>query len=132
MNRGKPVDVAIAMIARAGKVLIRRRLPEGPFASLWEFPGGKCEAGESPESCAAREVREELGVELKITERWAPLDHPYPGWRVRLHPFRGTLLSGEPRALGCAELRWVENCALPSYVFPEASLPLVGRLRQLR
>jgi len=122
------VEVAIVMIVRGGRVLIRRRLPDAPFASYWEFPGGKCEAGESPESCAAREVREELSVDVKLTQRWAPLDHDYPDRCVRLHPFLGTILSGVLRPLGCSEIRWVDKSALPSYSFPEANLPLLCRL----
>jgi len=128
MKAEKRVEVAIVMILRGGRVLIRRRLPDGAFASYWEFPGGKCEAGESAESCATREAREELGVDVKLTQRWAPLDYDYPDRCVRLHPFLGSILSGAPRPLGCSEIRWVETSALPSYSFPEANLPLLGRL----
>jgi mutator protein MutT len=122
------VDVAIVILLRGSEVLIARRPPWGHLAGYWEFPGGKCRAGESPEACARREAREELGVEVEISEGWTMLSYDYPERRIGLHPFVGRVLSGEPMALGCSEVRWVKRGDLFAYPFPEANAPLLKRL----
>jgi mutator protein MutT len=124
------VDVAIVILLRGRELLIARRPPGSHLAGHWEFPGGKCRAGEPPEACARREAQEELGVEVRITEGWKMLEYDYPGRRVRLHPFVGKIRSGEPRALGCSEIRWVKREDLTSYPFPEANAPLLKRLTE--
>lgn len=126
-----PLDVSVVMLVRNKTVLIARRPPEVHLAGYWEFPGGKCQPGESPEACALREVREEIGVEIKVLEAWEMLKYDYPQQQVRLHPFVGKILSGEPYPLGCSELRWVNTEALSSYTFPEANGPLLERLAQV-
>lgn len=128
MNALPLVEGAVAVIERDGAVLLSRR-PEGKhLAGCWEFPGGRMEPGEGPEACAAREAREELGIEVCVREPLITLDHAYPEKRVRLHCFRCDLVSGEPRALASAEVRWVPRAGLRELRLPPADGPLVELL----
>src|SRR5256885_9809071 len=84
MNR---VDAAIAIVVRAGKVLVCQRKDDDTFGGYWEFPGGKQEDGETLEQCLARELREELNIAARPTTPLDPIVHDYPEALVRLHPF---------------------------------------------
>ncbi len=125
----KVIEVVAAVIERGGKILITRR-PEGAhLAGLWEFPGGKAEAGESPDRALAREVREELGVAFTAGERLAEVDWQYPDKRVRIDFYRGTI-EGEPRPLEGQEMAWVAPDDLGRYDFPPADAAVLARLRR--
>lgn len=124
-----PVQVAAALISRDGRYLICRRKPDAHLGGLWEFPGGKREPGESLEDCLMREIREELGVDVSTPVPYTMLPHVYPERAVELHFFRCTIAGGEPRALGCAELRWVAPQDLDGYDFPPADRSLIQQLR---
>ncbi len=91
------VDVALALVVRAGRVLLQRRdLHDPVMPGLWEFPGGKLEAGEPPGSAAIRELREETGLEGGDPRAFPPIAFDYPDRCVVLHPFR-TAAEGVPR-----------------------------------
>ena len=124
-----PVQVAAALISRDGRYLICRRMPDVHLGGLWEFPGGKREPGESLQDCLTREIREELGVDVSTPVPYAVLPHAYPERAVELHFFRCTLAGGEPRALGCAEFRWVAPQDLDKFDFPPADRSLIQQLR---
>lgn len=123
------IDVVAAVIERGGKILISRRPKGAHLEGLWEFPGGKAEAGESAERALVREVREELGVAFTAGERVAEVDWQYPDKRVRIAFFRGTI-EGEPRPLEGQELAWVAPADLDRYEFPPADASLLERLRR--
>lgn len=123
------IDVVAAVIERGGKILISRRPKGAHLEGLWEFPGGKAEAGESAERALVREVREELGVAFTAGERVAEVDWKYPDKRVRIAFFRGTI-EGEPRPLEGQELAWVAPADLDRYEFPPADASLLERLRR--
>ena len=89
------VLVVAAVIERNGKVLVSLRRPKGERASLWEFPGGKVEAGEGERAALARELREELGVRASIGEEYARVEHIYPDLQVELALYRCALHAGE-------------------------------------
>jgi mutator protein MutT len=122
------VEVAAGLIIRDGKFLITRRLKSAHLGGLWEFPGGKRKPGESPEACLTREVMEELGLTIAVHEQVASAEHLDTERRVRLQFYRCTVLSGEPRTLGCAAYRWVTAAQIGSYRFPPADEPLVSRI----
>jgi mutator protein MutT len=126
----KRVAVAIGIVARGGRVLVcqRREDPGDAFGGMWEFPGGKCEPGETPEACVRRELREELGIEVAPTAALAVIEHRYPSVHVQLHPFVCRLESGEPTAISAAEARWVDRGELGGYRFPEANASLLREL----
>jgi len=84
----KRTEVAVAILIRQDGALLLATRPEGkPYAGYWEFPGGKIEAGESVEQAVARELHEELGIEVEpeSVQRWRVTEHDYPHARVRLH-----------------------------------------------
>ena len=125
----KRIEVAAGLVFRGGRLLITQRPPGSHLEGLWEFPGGKCEPGESIETCLSRELFEELGVTVRVGERVAEIAHDYPGKQVRLHFFLCRLPDGEPRPLQCAALAWVSAEELDGYEFPAADAELIGRLK---
>jgi mutator protein MutT len=124
----KSIEVSAALIFRAGKLLITQRHAKSHLGGLWEFPGGKCEAGETSEQCLVREIREELGVEISVGEMFGEISHDYPEKSVRLKFFIGRLLSGEPEPLDCAALKWVTKTELAGFKFPAADAQLLVKL----
>jgi len=123
------IDVVAAVIRMDGKILITQRLDHVHLAGLWEFPGGKVEAGESLERALVREIREELGIKIRVNDEFFTVEHDYPGKSVRLHFFNCTILDGEPAALGVANLRWVAAADLSQFNFPPADTALIAKLR---
>jgi 8-oxo-dGTP diphosphatase len=119
--------VAAAIVERDGAYLVTRRQPGVHLAGHWEFPGGKCEAGETIEGCLARELREELAVEAVVGAEVFTTSHDYPDRRVELHFLRCELL-GPPTPQQGQQIRWVRREALPTLQFPPADLDLIERL----
>ena len=111
-----------------GRILISRRKDDDSFGGYWEFPGGGREAGESLEACAVREVSEELGVTVSAERLMRVIENPYPGKSLRLVFFLCRYVSGEPRAIECAEARWVRAHELNSYNFPPANQAVIDEL----
>jgi len=101
------VDVAVGVIIRAdGQVLLAERPAGKPSAGYWEFPGGKFEPGESPVEALARELHEELGVELEVACPWITRQHTYAHMKVRLHLYRVLRWHGEPHGREGQQLSW--------------------------
>jgi mutator protein MutT len=123
------IDVAAALIFRDGKLLITRRRAEAHLGGLWEFPGGKREPDETFEQCVARELREELGVEISVGDLFEEIVHAYPEKTVHLKFFVCRLEGGDPEPLGCAALKWVGKSELDEYAFPAADARLLDKLR---
>jgi 8-oxo-dGTP diphosphatase len=126
------IDVAAALIFRDGKLLITLRHATAHLGGLWEFPGGKREAGETFEECLIREIREELGVEISVGELFEEIHHAYPEKSVHLKFFVCKLLSGEPQAHDCAALKWVTKTKLADFQFPAADAQLLEKLKSPR
>jgi len=124
------IDVSAGLVFRDGKLLITRRYPEAHLGGLWEFPGGKREPNESFEDCLSRELREELGIEVKVGELIESLTHDYPGKTVHLRFYRCRWQEHEPQPLGCAELKWIGPSGLAKHDFPAADARLIERLQQ--
>lgn len=130
-SRGRPLEVAAALIVRDGKVLIARR-PEGAhLASLWEFPGGKVEPGESAAAALRREIAEELGTEVEVLAEWRAVRHRYPDREVWLRFFLCRLTGPEPRPIGCSDLAWAGAGDLARYEFPPADREVLRDLPAL-
>ena len=123
------IEVSAALIFRAGKLLITQRHAQSHLGGLWEFPGGKREPGETFEQCLVREIREELGVEISVGELFEEIRHDYPEKSVHLKFFICQLLSGEPRPLDCAAVKWVKKAELAAHEFPAADARLLGKLQ---
>ncbi len=123
------IEVSAALIFRDGKLLITQRHKDAHLGGLWEFPGGKREAGETFEQCLVREIREELGVEISVGELFEEISHTYPEKSVRLKFFVCKLLLGELRPLGCADFKWIGKSELDDYTFPAADARLLVKLK---
>lgn len=104
----EPVFVTAAVVIENGRVLVARRPPGGRHPGSWEFPGGKVEEGETPEECLAREMMEEMGVQVSVGDMLASVKHSYPDLAVELHAFECTVTGGRLRDIGCSEHQWVE------------------------
>lgn len=123
------INVAAGLIFRDRRLLIAQRPAGSHLAGFWEFPGGKCEPGETFEDSLVRELREELGTEVEVLSLIDSVTHAYPEKTVRLKFFRCRWVRSEPRALGCAALAWIGIDELENYQFPPADARLLERLR---
>jgi 8-oxo-dGTP diphosphatase len=126
----KTVVVTAAVIERGGRLLVTRRLQGTHLEGYWEFPGGKCDAGESLEACLVRELREELAVDAVVGSRILKTSHDYPERRVELHFFRCEL-AGDPVPQMNQEMQWVPRDALASLKLPPADDELVALLTEV-
>ncbi|WP_299923020.1 8-oxo-dGTP diphosphatase MutT [uncultured Pelagimonas sp.] len=122
---------AVALIDRDGRVLLAQR-PEGKsMAGLWEFPGGKVEAGETPEVALIRELQEELGIDTWAS-CLAPLtfaSHSYDDFHLLMPLFACRKWEGIPQAQEGQTLKWVHANELRDYPMPPADIPLIPILR---
>lgn len=119
--------VTAAVIERDGAFLLTRRLEGTHLAGLWEFPGGKCNPGESLEDCLAREIREELDTEVSVGNQLLATTHEYSDRHIDLR-FFACALKGEPRAVLGQQLKWVRREDLAALDLPPADDELVRLL----
>jgi 8-oxo-dGTP diphosphatase len=123
--------VVAALIPQPGdgsRFLVQQRLPGGSRALLWEFPGGKVEAGETDEAALARECREELEVVLEVGQQLWVGRHTYPDLTVELVLYLARLVAGEPKPLGAHALRFLTPAEMTALPFCEADVPLLDDL----
>jgi mutator protein MutT len=123
-----PSEIAVAVVEHQGRLLIGRREAGGALAGFWEFPGGKIEAGETPEAAAVRECLEETGLLVRIEGSYGDARHEYEHDTVRLRFFACTI-EKEERTLP-ARFRWIARRELGDYRFPPANAALIERLRE--
>ena len=121
------VVVAAAIVERDERFLLTRRLQGTHLAGAWEFPGGKCEPGESLQACLARELMEELAVKCTVGRSLLITRHAYAERTVELH-FFATTLSGDPMPQLGQEMRWASRGDLGTLQFPEADRELIQLL----
>ena len=124
---------ACALIDADGRVLLAKRPPGRPLAGLWEFPGGKLEAGETPEAALVRELDEELGITV-AQKCLAPLtfaSHGYEAIHLLMPLYACRKWEGEVTARQGQELAWVRRNGLGDYAMPPADEPLKAMLRDL-
>jgi 8-oxo-dGTP diphosphatase len=123
--------VAAALYDAQGRVLIAQR-PQGKHqAGRWEFPGGKVAPGESEGQALARELNEELGIEVTASRPFMRLEHSYPDRSVELSMWIVERFAGAPRGLDGQKLRWVAPADLVHADVLEADRPFVEALRDL-
>ena len=125
----KTILVCAAIIERDGRFLITKRQKGAHLEGFWEFPGGKCERGETLAECVARELREELDAEISVGEETLTTRHDYPAYSVELH-FLTCDLIGEPRPQMGQQMRWAAREDLSRLMFPPADLELIRMLTQ--
>lgn len=119
------VPVVCAIIERGGLFLAAKRAQGQSNALLWEFPGGKVRDRESAEDALEREIREELGVVVKIIKRLRSSAHTYPWISIELVPFICTIFSGDPHAHEHSELRWVNKKEALKLPWAPADVPVL-------
>ncbi len=126
-------DVTAGMIWNTeGKLLIAQRPLEGLLGGLWEFPGGKVEAGETLPECLKRELREELGIEVEVGELFTSVQHAFTHFKITLHAFTCRYVSGEPQTLGVNDYAWVLPDELARYSFGKADREVIRALDERR
>jgi len=119
------LHVACAIIEQEGKVLAAQRSATMTLPLKWEFPGGKIEAGESPEECLIRELKEELGVSVSIGAALSPATHCYTDFTVTLYPFTCRLSGGPITMYEHQALKWMEPERMPELDWAAADLPVI-------
>lgn len=133
LKRPIVIVAACALLDKEGAVLIAKRPAGRPLAGLWEFPGGKVEAGERPEDALIRELREELGIEIAASDL-TPLtfaSHAYPDFHLLMPVYLCRHWRGNVTAHEGQELKWVRPDALHLYDMPPADEPLKSALPRL-
>ena len=128
MPRPLTVKVAIAIIYdELGRILITQRAAHSPSGGLWEFPGGKLEAGESPEDALFREIKEEVNLSIQNYEFLTQIDANTEERSLSLYVFLIHKFSGQATRLESqADLQWVEPHSLPAYSFPTTNAPILA------
>lgn len=125
------VHVAVGVLQdSSGRVLLTRRPPKTHQGGLWEFPGGKVEVGETVSAALARELIEELAVQVEASQPLMTIAHDYGDKQVLLDIHTVTSWAGEPRGVEGQPLAWVMPHALDDYAFPAANTPIVARLQK--
>ena len=131
MESASFVRIAIGIVLDQRLLLITRRPDHTVLAGLWEFPGGKVEPDETEDQCVVRELREEVGLEVRVVASFTDLNHHYDHGRVRLSPRLCRVVSGQPRPLQVADLKWIDPSQLSDHRFPEANGPLLEAIESL-
>lgn len=115
-----------------GRVLLAQRPPGKMMAGLWEFPGGKVEAGETPEHALIRELREELGINIlpEDLSYFTEIIHPYESFTLHMKLYLCRHWQGEPHPHEGQQLQWAHPNAMAAIPMPAADVPLVKELQQ--
>jgi len=122
------VNVTAAIIVRDGKILIAQRHPADRMAGLWEFPGGKVETGETPETCLQRELKEELAIDARIGRELGISVYHYDHISIRLMAYQAFWEGGAMQLASHRACRWVSPEHLDIFAFTPADLPFVHKL----
>jgi A/G-specific adenine glycosylase len=123
------LQVAAAVLAQGGRYLITQRPLKGLLGGLWEFPGGKQEPGEALTECLARELQEELGINIQVGEPLGIYRHAYTHFRVTVHTFQCHLVDNQaPQALQVHDLAWVAPAELKTYPMGKVDRQIASKL----
>jgi 8-oxo-dGTP diphosphatase len=116
------------MIEQEGKYLITQRPRTATFPSLWEFPGGRVEQGETDQAALARELEEEMGIGVEVADRVIHVEHAYESYDIDFCVYRCNLVRGPLRHIRVADHRWVRPDELDEYEFPPADEKSIAKL----
>ena len=121
----KQINVVGAVIVRDGQILCAQRGPKGSLGGMWEFPGGKIEAGETPREALIREIDEELHCEVTVGDEVTTTSYEYDFGIVTLTTFWCQLVSGTPTLTEHAEVRWLSPAEMDQLAWAPADVPAV-------
>ncbi len=124
-------QVVAALIWNGDRFLICQRPVQKARGLLWEFVGGKVEAGESREEALIRECREELDILISVQDVFMEVDHVYPDITIHLTLFHAVIRSGEPRLLEHQDLRWITADEIKEYAFCPADEEILQKIEKI-
>ena len=123
------VEVVAGLVWRGDRFMICQRPKHKARGLLWEFVGGKVERGESREDALIRECKEELDVIVKPLDVFCTVDHVYPDITIRLILFNAEIVSGTPKLLEHADLKWITAEDIDNYQFCPADKEILERIK---
>lgn len=126
----KTINVVAAVIMKEGRVFATQR-GYGEFKDGWEFPGGKVEAGETPEEALRREIREELEVEVNVGDLIDTIEYDYPAFHLSMKCYACTIAGGSPHLLEHEAARWLSADQLDSVAWLPADITLIPKIAGL-
>ncbi len=125
------IEVVAALIWDNGRFMICQRPANKARGLLWEFVGGKVEAGETKEDALIRECKEELAITLNVGEIFTEVIHTYPDIKIRLTVFNASIKEGTPALLEHKDLKWIKAEEIPNYPFCPADEEILHRLQRI-
>ena len=126
----KRIEVVAAVICQGGRLFATQR-GYGEWKDWWEFPGGKMEAGETPEAALKREIREELSAEISVGRLLGTVEHDYPAFHLTMHCYLCSLLSDALRLNEHEAARWLAKEELDGVRWLPADLQLIEQLKSI-
>lgn len=123
-------EIAVGLIVNIkGELLIALRPDNGMLGGLWEFPGGKKERYESLKETVAREMKEELGVDVNVFQKMKVLKHAYSHFKITMHAYWCTIRNGTPQPKSSEKIAWVSMKEIDHYPFPKANKSIIEELK---
>ncbi len=126
--KSAPTAVVAGIIKQNGKYLITKRYENSHLGGMWEFPGGKIMTGESDPTALKRELKEEIGIECNVSDLVYETTYHYPDISINIKFYDCKLLSGTPKLIECAEVKWIKRSELSQYEFPPSDTKLIEML----
>lgn len=123
--------VTAAIMIKDNKILIAQRSKKDKLSSMWEFPGGKIEEGETPQECLKREIKEELNINVSIGEFFGESIYHYEGGSIKLLGYYAFYESGDLKLNVHDQVKWVTPEEIKNYDFAPADVPFVDQLKVL-
>ena len=123
-------SIAVGIISNKQKILITRRPINGLLGGLWEFPGGKVENNETPEAACIREIKEEIGLDVKVTGYLTRIHHAYTHFKIKMDVFYCKKLHGHIKLSGPIDHRWISLADIEQFAFPKANNKFIPQIEE--